>query len=79
MASDSNEKMSPRRVGIFKKELLKAQLQTIPIRKRVQSKKQRKEMGVQLLSVDVRMITDDKEKGKVLNSYFCLGFSQKKI
>ncbi|KAF7239069.1 hypothetical protein EYD10_14280 [Varanus komodoensis] len=39
----------------------------------------RHEKGVQLLKVDGRVMTDDKEKAEVLNSYFALVFSHKEI
>ncbi|KAF7249711.1 Inositol-pentakisphosphate 2-kinase [Varanus komodoensis] len=42
-------------------------------------KRQRKEKGVQLLSVDGKMITDDEKRAEVLSSYFGSAFSQKKF
>ena len=45
----------------------------------VSSKRQRKEMVVQLLNEDGKLITDDKEKAEVLNSYFGSVFSKKRV
>ena len=45
----------------------------------VYSKRQQKEMVVQLLNEDGTLITDDKEKAEVLNSYFGSVFSKKRV